>query len=108
MKRVDKFWESMKTETDETGGRKFQHLPEFMQGILTIPHSSAHCERIFSCVRKNRTDTRASIGQETLQSLLVLKTKPGKPCDRVMGYTKESLRALKSCYKDSLEKYKKH
>ena len=50
--RVDEFWQDMKREIDETGGKRFKHLSEFMQGILTIPHSSVHCERIFSCQKE--------------------------------------------------------
>ena len=45
-----------------------------MCGIMTIPHSSAHCERVFSCVRKNRTEQRASLSDRTLESLLVFKS----------------------------------
>jgi len=45
-----------------------------MCGIMTIPHSSAHCERVFSCVRKNRTEQRDSLSDRTLESLLVLKS----------------------------------
>ena len=45
-----------------------------MLGILTIPHSSAHCERIFSCVRKNRTEQRSCLGDDTLEALLVIKS----------------------------------
>ncbi|KAL8602737.1 hypothetical protein ACOMHN_024299 [Nucella lapillus] len=49
-------------------------LCEVMLGICTIPHSSAACERVFSCVRKTCTDQRASLGQDTVEALLVHDT----------------------------------
>ena len=30
---------------------RYKELSLVMRGIVTIPHGSAHCERIFSCVR---------------------------------------------------------
>ena len=47
--RVDASWK----EIGEIENGKFHHLSLFVRGILTLPHSSAHCERIFSCVQKN-------------------------------------------------------
>ncbi|MRA94265.1 hypothetical protein GH868_30560 [Bacillus thuringiensis] len=49
-----------------------QALSSVMLGILTIPHSSAHYECVFSCVRQNKTDTRNALGDDTLESLFVL------------------------------------
>jgi hypothetical protein len=45
-----------------------------MLGILVIPHSNADSERIFSQVRKNRTEIRPNLSVSTLSSLMVLKT----------------------------------
>ena len=55
----------------------FKELGIAMCRILTIPHSSAHCERVFSCVRKNRTEQKSCLGDDTLESLLVLKSATG-------------------------------
>ena len=52
-----------------------------MRGILTLPHGSAHCERVFSCVKKNRTSQRASLSDVTLESLLVVKSDPRDPVE---------------------------
>ena len=49
-------------------------LANLMLGILVIPHSNADSERIFSQVRKNRTETRPNLSVSTLSSLMVLKT----------------------------------
>ena len=51
---VDQWWVEI--------GRKHQQLQflsQVMCSILCLPHSSAHCKKIFSTVRKNKTDQRA-------------------------------------------------
>ena len=45
-----------------------------MLGILTIQHSNAGCERIFSHVQKNKTDLRGSLSSKTLSSILFTKS----------------------------------
>ncbi|VDI64010.1 Hypothetical predicted protein [Mytilus galloprovincialis] len=88
--RIDETWISIGQLKDEQGHCIFSHLATVMYGIMTIPHSSAHCERVFSCVRKNRTEQRSCLGDNTLQSLLVVKsakldisTLDGKALDRL-------------------------
>lgn len=76
----------------------FHQLSMVMLAILTIPHSSAHCERIFSCVRKNRTDQRMSLATETLEALLVLKSRPGGALNSCCNLTDSELDRLKSAH----------
>lgn len=66
--RVDEFWTQKEKE--------FPALSRAMKGILTIPHSSAPCERVFSMVRKTCNDQRSSLAQDTTEALLVLKMRP--------------------------------
>lgn len=74
--RMDETWLAIgNVNTD--GCLPFKELGIAMCHILTIPHSSAHCERVFSCVRKNRTEQRSCLGDDTLESLLVLKSATG-------------------------------
>ena len=74
--RMDESWMAIgKISRDNC--QPFKELSVVMCGILTIPHSSAHCERVFSCVRKNRTEQRSCLGDDTLESLLVLKSCTG-------------------------------
>ena len=47
---------SDKGDAFENGSFIFKELSQLMLSILTIPQSSAHCERVFSTVRKNRTE----------------------------------------------------
>ncbi|KAL8583744.1 hypothetical protein ACOMHN_000365 [Nucella lapillus] len=63
---VDKTWVAISKAHPD-----MKPLCEVMLGICTIPHSSAACERVFSCVRKTCTDQRASLGQDTVEALLV-------------------------------------
>jgi hypothetical protein len=76
-KRIDEKWNLIGQMKNDGGSSMFKHLSYVMRGILCIPHSSAHCERVFSVVRKNRTDQRASLSDQTLEALLVLKLRPG-------------------------------
>ena len=71
--RNDEVWHQLKNWRDVDGAYPFQELASIMLAILTIPHSNADSERIFSVVRKNRTETRSSMSVETLESLLVNK-----------------------------------
>jgi hypothetical protein len=60
--RLDLTWTDIGKKED------LQVLASVMTGILTIPHLSAPCERIFSVVRKNVTDQRISLGEDTIDS----------------------------------------
>lgn len=98
--RMDEQWKQIGLLTDENGNTTFHELSEVMLAVLTIPHSSAHCERVFSTVRKNRTDQRSSLSDDTLQTLLTLKSRAGNFLDK--EYSSEQLRNLKSAYYRSL------
>ena len=64
--RIDVKWSKME--------RKYPLLSKVMLGILSIPHSNADSERVFSAVTRNDTDQRPNMGNETLSSLIVHKT----------------------------------
>lgn len=66
--RIDDVWWKIGHDKEE-----LKELSHVMLGIQSIPHSSSHCERVFSCVRKNRTDQRACLSDDTL-ALLLLKS----------------------------------
>jgi hypothetical protein len=99
--RLDLTWTDIGKKED------LQVLASVMTGILTIPHSSAPCERIFSVVRKNGTDQRTSLREDTLElveALLVVKSKPGHYLDNSRNISNDNLSRLKSCYYESLNK----
>ena len=50
--------------------------------VLTLPHSNAEEEQLFSMVTKNKTNFRASLQIDgTLSSILTLKCADVEPCD---------------------------
>ena len=61
--RIDVTWHLISNMKDPvTGTRKFVNLSTIMNGILVILHSNADCERIFSLLTKNETDSGGSKG----------------------------------------------
>ena len=89
---MDLSWKELSDKKNGSGVKPFQTVASVMLGILAIPHSSAHCERVFSCVRQNKTDTRNALGNDTLESLLMLKSNPVSCIDR--EYSAATLRSL--------------
>jgi hypothetical protein len=102
--RTDITWGNIAKLEDEDGERLFQILPAVMCSVLTIPHSSAHCERIFSMVRKNKTDHRSSMHEDTLEAVLINKGRKGDVLQR--HYSASDMADLKSAYAKSLQVYK--
>ena len=79
--RVDKKWDLISRITDGSGCKKYPLLSRVAKAVLVIPHSNAACERVFSIVRKNKTDFRSSMSTKTLQALLTEKiANSGVPC----------------------------
>lgn len=95
--RIDNTWSAVGNLKDETGEQTMKELSKGMCGILTVSHSSAHCERVFSCVRKKCTDQRSSLGDDTLESLLVLKAALVPELTPKMFWTVSSQPATSHC-----------
>ena len=76
-KRVDEAWAEISKQKDFNGQTKLDFLANTMLGILTIFHANADCERIFSVVRKNKTETRPNIGITALNAILTRKVYMG-------------------------------
>ena len=51
----------------------FPNLAAFMQTLLSLPHSSASVERIFSAVNRMKTKARNKLSTETISGLLHTK-----------------------------------
>ena len=58
---------------DYIGKHRFDILFKVIKLVLVLPHSNASEERVFSIVRKNKTTFRASMGFNTLGSILTVK-----------------------------------
>jgi len=88
--RIDEFWIAVSTKE-----RDLQSLSYVMLSLLAVPHSSAACERIFSCVRKNVTDQISSLANQTIEALMVLKSKPK---NFTKEWTDDQLEKIKNAY----------
>lgn len=69
-KRTDTQWHLM---LNENGQQRYGRLAKVMLGILCVFHSNADCERIFSLVTKNKTESRCNMQADTLSSLITHK-----------------------------------
>lgn len=97
--RADKQWNLLLNHTDKLdNSTPFHHLARLATSVLSIPHSNASAERMFSLVRKNRTEARSSMSTETLDALLVNKAKKGR-----LTLTDQFLRKCKTATRDSLQ-----
>jgi hypothetical protein len=81
---VETDWRSFSSEVfdDETltvspvdfwSKSSYPTLASLMRIVLSIPHSNASSERVFSMLKKITTDQRHSLDQATVQSLLATK-----------------------------------
>ncbi len=79
--RVDFLWGYLRG-VKEPGSSEFAFrlLFSVAEVVLTIPHSNAGEEKIFSLISKNKTPSRSSLQLEgTLSSLIVVKTHINNP-----------------------------
>lgn len=70
---VDKFWSfAMNVRSDDDIGL-YTHLSKFFLNVLSLPHSNADCERIFSSINLIKTKLRNSLNIESVKYLLLAK-----------------------------------
>ena len=80
--RMDVIWAFLSTmKTGDGCSNKFLFLSKIAKLVLTLPHSNAGEERVFSLVRLNKTPYRSSLNLEgTLSSTLTVKLHNPEPC----------------------------
>ena len=67
-------WGYLSTRKNADSSPQFLHLSQVAQLVLTIPHSNAAEERVFSIVRKNKTPFRPNLDtEETLGNIVTTK-----------------------------------
>ena len=75
----------------------FSRLWNVVRLILTIPHSNAEEERVFSIVRKNKTSFRSRLDpEETLASIVTVKLAMEPESVETFNIPQEVLTAAKS------------
>ena len=72
--KPDVVWHYASTMTRPDGQIRFPRLSKIALLVLTIPHSNAEEERVFSMIKQNKTAFRPSLNQEeTLGSIMTIK-----------------------------------
>ena len=64
------FWLKVNIMESPLGERKYHHLSNLALNLLSIPALNADCERVFSLVRRIKTDFHASLSTETVSTLI--------------------------------------
>ena len=77
-KDVVTFWGNLGKMTDTSGESRFPTISKLSKTLLSLPHSNADVERIFSQVTLIKTKTRNKLKTETLDALILVKQ--GLPC----------------------------
>ncbi len=80
-------WADLSAEADCNGKLKFEKLCKVVQLVMTLPHSNASEERVFSLIRKNKTEYRGSLQAGRMLSSLV--------CCKMNYFTDEKCHQLK-------------
>lgn len=71
---VTLFWTKIKNCLNMDGTQKYAQLSKLVEIVLTLPHSSASTERLFSAINLNKTKTRNKLSTDTLKSILYTKS----------------------------------
>ena len=78
--RMDVVWNHLSSMRAADNSFLFPRLAEVAKLVLTIPHSNAQEERLFSMVQKNKTAFRPSLDPKgTLSSILAIKLATKEP-----------------------------
>ena len=79
--RMDIVWAHISQMKNADGSLMFERLSKVAILILTLPHSNAEEERVFSMISKNKTRFRSSLKLDgTLSSILTIKCAEVEAC----------------------------
>ena len=68
-------WYLANLNTPGTSVKRFHNLAKIAEIVLVIPHSNVEQERLFSIVRKNKSDSRSKLALGgSLSSILTVKS----------------------------------
>lgn len=70
---IDQYWGNLSEVKNGSGQLTFPTLSAFMKGLLSLPHSNADTERVFSAVNLIKTKTRNKLKCRSLEALLSAK-----------------------------------
>lgn len=69
-----KFWAEVREYTDSSGAKPFKELSTLAVSLLSLPHSSAEVERLFSQVNLLKTKLRNRLCTKTVRALLTVRS----------------------------------
>ncbi|XP_077423442.1 zinc finger protein 862-like isoform X2 [Vanacampus margaritifer] len=102
--RPETFWPHVFKMKTGLGLDRFPLMRKMYLILLSLPHSNADSERVFSHVRKIHTEYRKTMGTDTLTSLLQMKLN----CDNCSSQVRPSLEQIKSAKSCTLAYNRKH
>ena len=103
--RMDVLWAYLNEMKGPDGALLFKRLASVALLVLTLPHSNAEEERVFSMVTKNKTKFRPSLKLDgTLSSILTIKLAKSEHCHKY----NPPLSVLKSAKKATSDYNKAH
>ena len=92
------FWTNVSKMKSPMGELKYTKLATLALYLLAIPTSNADSERVFSLVRRIKTDFRASLAPETLSSLIGCHFNNTANCCKITGDIDNTLlKKAKTC-----------
>ena len=97
---VVQYWLRIKSIKASTGHLLYSNLSSLVLQLLAIPVSNADSERVFSLVRRIRTDFRASLSTSSLSSLIGYKFNKTSSCCQFNQFPDSFLQRAKTCTRE--------
>ncbi|XP_046344981.2 uncharacterized protein LOC124125675 [Haliotis rufescens] len=79
--KPEQYWIKLQKQKTLDGTRRFKYLSALAIKLCLIPNSNADTERLFSKVRKIKTEGRSELDNSTVSALLSCKVNCRDPCD---------------------------
>jgi hypothetical protein len=99
VEHADEQWAKVGDIKNAAGQSKYKDLVKVAHSVMLIPHSNACCERVFSNVRKIRTDFRSSMHASTLDAICRVKMQMQTSNEACFDgkFSKEETQRAKKC-----------
>ena len=91
------FWLHVRNMISPMGSLKYCHLATLALNLLSIPASNADSERVFSLVRRIKTEFRSSLATETVSSLITCHLNNLSQCCENVNFSDALLSNAKMC-----------
>ena len=91
------FWLKVQSQISPMGSPKYANLSTLALHLLAIPTSNTDSERVFSLVRRIKTDFRSSLSPETVSALIGCHLNKTGECCEVARFDDSLLVKAKQC-----------